>query len=54
MLTLNKSITTDCGAVVVYVWMATKRTLPKSELEFNENLSYGKCPEVKILGCKLK
>jgi hypothetical protein len=39
MLTLNKPTTTDRGTVVVYVWMATKRTLPKNELEFNENLS---------------
>lgn len=39
MLTLNKPMTIDGGTVVVYVWMATKQTLPKNELEFNENLS---------------
>jgi len=37
MLILNKPTTTDRGPVV-YVLMATKQTLPKTELEFNENL----------------
>jgi hypothetical protein len=39
MLTLNKPTTIDHDIVVVCVWMATKQTPPKTELEFNENLS---------------
>jgi len=39
MLILSKPTTTDRGTVVVDVWMATKQTLPKTELEFSENLS---------------
>jgi len=39
MLILNKPTSTDRGTAVLYVWMATKQTLPKTELEINENLS---------------